>query len=155
MRSVRRGLVVVGFMALVATGLAGCNFNATASTNDPALNAVADANFKDLAAGRDDAVVARLSSENDAAQVKAQLPMLRTLVGNAATPEPDVVQFQKTTSTAGQFYSVLQDYRYPDRVAHVQTNFKAESGAWKVMGFNVNVSMTGAVPPAAEKAVTP
>lgn len=125
-----------------AVALAGCNFNMTLPTSDPGLNAEADAMYRDLAAGKTDALLARMSAENNPEQVRSQIPMLRNLIGEATPPKPQVVQFQKTTSNAGQFYNVLQDYAYPDRVAHVSTNFKAEDGGWKVHGFNVNVTMT-------------
>lgn len=126
---------------VAAVALAGCNFNMTMPTSDAGLNAEADAMYRDLAAGKDDAMIARMSAENDPEQVRSQLPMIRQLVGETTPPAPRVVQFQKTTSNAGQGYSVLQDYEYPDRVAHVDTNFKSENGGWKIHGFNVNVTM--------------
>ena len=135
------GLMRIWAPVVAAVALAGCNFNMTMPTSDPGLNAEADAMYRDLAAGKTDAMLARMSAENDPAQVRSQLPMLRKLISEATPPAPRVVQFQKTTSSAGQFYNVLQDYEYPDRIAHVATSFKAENGGWKVHGFNVNVQM--------------
>jgi hypothetical protein len=129
---------------LAAAALASCNFNATLPKSDPALNAEAKATFADLVAGRESAILARLSSANKPADVKAQIPMLRNMIGHDTAPEPTVTGYQSMTSTSGRFYVVGQDYTYPDRVAHVQTNFVKEGDAWKVAGFNVNVTMTGA-----------
>ena len=128
-----------------AVALAGCNFNMTMPTSDPGLNAEADAMYRDLAADRTDALLARLSAENDPAQVRSQLPMIRSLVGETTPPKPQVVRFQKTVTNGAQFYSVMQDYEYPDRVAHVATDFKAENGGWKIHSFNVNVQMKAEV----------
>lgn len=126
---------------VAAVALAGCNFNMTLPTSDAGLNAEADAMYRDLATGKTDALIARMTAENDPAQVRSQIPMIRQLIGEATPPAPQVIRCQKTTSNAGQFYSVLQDYEYPDRVAHVATDFKSENGGWKIHGFNVNVTM--------------
>lgn len=138
-------LKVVSLTAAIA--LAGCNFQATLPAENPTLNAEAEAMFEDLAAGRDQALLARLSSENKPEVVSAQLPVLKNLIGNASPPKPKVTGYQQTNSTQGKFYAVAQDYAYADRVAHVQTNFVQRDGAWKVLGFNVNVTMTAAPPP--------
>jgi len=128
--------------AAVATALASCNFNATLPKSDPALNAEAEANFADLAAGREEAILARLSSGNKPDEVRAQIPMLRNIISHDAPPEPTITGFQSVTSTQGRFYVVGQDYAYSDRVAHVQTRFIREGEGWKLMGFNVNVTMS-------------
>ncbi len=130
-------------LATAAATLAGCNFNATLPKSDPHLNAEAEATFADLAAGRDDAILARLSSANKPTEVKAQIPMLRNMIGHETAPEPKVTDYQSVTSTSGRFYIVGQDYVYPDRVAHVRTDFVREGDVWKLAGFNVNVTMTG------------
>lgn len=139
-----------GLLALaVVWALAACTFNANLPKSDPALNAEAQALYRDLATSNDAAVIGRMSAKNPPDTVRAQLPMLRNLIGNAPVPEPKVVGFQSVASTEGRFYVVQQDYAYPDRVAHVQTNFVKEGDGWKVFGFNVNVTITGA-PPAAQ-----
>ena len=132
---------------LAAAVVAGCNFNATLPTSDPGLNAVADTQFRDLVGKRDEALIARMSSENKPADIVPQLPMMRDLVASTVPPAPKVVSTRKTTSTAGKFYDVLQDYDYADRVAHVTTHFKSEDGAWKVTGFFINVTMKPAAAP--------
>ncbi|WP_438851874.1 hypothetical protein [Brevundimonas nasdae] len=136
-------LRTLGAVAAVST-LAACTFNANLPKSDPALNAEAQAFYGDLAAGQDEALLARMSSKNDAGAIRAQIPMLRNIIGNAPIPEPKVVGFQSVTSTQGRFYRVQQDYAYPDRVAHVETNFVKEGDGWKVLGFNVNITMTAA-----------
>ena len=121
--------------------LGGCNFHTTLPTSDPALNAEADALFEDLAHGRDDALIARMSSANKAEEIRAQLPMIRKMVGEANPPEPTVTGTRKTSGTSGEVYEVKQDYAYPDRVVHAYTTLIKEGDAWKVQGFNVNAQM--------------
>ena len=129
--------------ALAALMLAACNFHATLPTSDPALNAEAEAFYGDMVAGRDDAVVARMVSENDAAEVKAQLPMLRGMIGDAPPPEPKLVQTRKTTGSQGETYELEQDYVYADRTVRVYSAMMREEGEWKVHTFNINVRMAG------------
>lgn len=136
-------------LALAALVLAACNFHATLPTSDPVLNAEAEAFYDDLVAGRDDAVVARMLSENDPAQVKAQLPMLRDMIGDAAPPEPKLVQSRKSTGSQGETYELEQDYVYADRTVRVYSAMMREKGEWKVHTFNINVRMAGE-PKAAE-----
>ncbi|PQZ84185.1 MULTISPECIES: hypothetical protein [unclassified Brevundimonas] len=136
MRILKWGAVIVGVVTL-----GGCNFHTTMPTSDPALNAEADALFEDLVLGRDDALIARMSSANKAEEIRAQLPMLRNMVGEATPPEPTVAGTRKTSGTSGEIYEVQQDYAYPDRVVHAYTTLVKEGGAWKVQGFNVNAQM--------------
>ena len=131
--------LIYSMAALFALLTAGCNFNATTSQSNTELNGQAEALYRDLAAGRDDAVVARMSDANSPAQVRAQLPMLRRLIGQATPPAPAVVGTQTVRSTQGSFYSVGQDYAYADRLVHVETRFRGENEQWKVEAFNVNV----------------
>ncbi len=131
--------LAVGLASVVALG--GCNFHTTLPTSDPALNAEADALFEDLAHGRDDALIARMSSANEAEEIRAQLPMLRNIVGEATPPEPTVTGTRKISGTSGEVYEVQQDYAYPDRVVHAYTTLIKEGGAWKVHGFNINAQM--------------
>lgn len=130
---------MIGLAAALALLTSGCNFNATTSQSDPELNTRADALYRNLAAGRDADVAAQMSSDNDPAQVQAQLPMLRRLIGSATPPAPHVSWTQMMRSTGGSFYTVAQDYDYGDRIVHVETRFKGENDEWKVMAFNVNV----------------
>ncbi|MEN5114689.1 hypothetical protein ABE453_11735 [Brevundimonas diminuta] len=130
-------------LAVAALVLSACNFHATLPTSDPTLNAEAEAFYGDMIAARDDAVVARMTSENDAAEVKAQLPMLRGMIGDAATPEPKLVQSRKTTGSQGETYELEQDYVYADRTVRVYSAMMREKGEWKLHAFNINVRMTG------------
>lgn len=136
MRILKWGAVIAGVVTL-----GGCNFHTTMPTSDPALNAEADALFEDLVLGRDDALIARMSSANKAEEIRAQLPMLRNMVGEATPPEPTVTGTRKTSGTSGEVYEVQQDYAYPDRVVHAYTTLVKEGGAWKIQGFNVNAQM--------------
>ena len=136
MRILKWGAVIAGVVTL-----SGCNFHTTMPKSDPALHAEADALFEDLVLGRDDALIARMSSANKAEEIRAQLPMLRNMVGEATPPEPTVAGTRKTSGTSGEVYEVQQDYAYPDRVVHAYTTLVKEGGAWKVQGFNVNAQM--------------
>ncbi|MBX3476340.1 MAG: hypothetical protein KF910_01920 [Brevundimonas sp.] len=148
---------VTGLAGLLcgAALVASCSYNATFDASDEALNAVADENFRDLAAGRNEAVLARLSSENSQDQARAQLPMLKGLLPDLEAPDPGVASSQKTKSNQGEFYAVRQDYAYPDRTARVETTFKKEGEGWKVRSFNVNVTMRPGAAPATKAGETP
>lgn len=136
MRVLKRAALLAGVILL-----GGCNFHTTLPTSDPALNAEADALYEDLALGRDDALIARMSAANSAEDIRAQLPMLRNVVGTSAPPDPTVTGTRKTSGTRGEVYEVQQDYAYADRVVHAYTTLVKERGVWKVQGFNVNAQM--------------
>ena len=140
----RRGVTLLA--AVTAFALTGCNFHATTSTGEPELNQEADRLFKDILAGDAEAATARMSSENRVEQIRAQVPVIRNLVGDETPPAPTVVGSQKTVSTDGSFYGVTQRYAYSDRTVHLATNFKTEGKDWKILRFNVNVEMIA--PPA-------
>ena len=141
-----RGLIY-GMAAALTLLTAGCNFNTTTSESNAELNGQAEALYRELVAGQDDAIVARMSSENSPAQVRAQLPMLRRMIGSATPPTPTVSGTQTVRSTQGSFYAVGQDYSYADRLVHVETRFSGENDQWKVQAFNVNVRAKGDAAP--------
>ena len=132
--------VVTGLAAL---SLAACQYNASVSRSDEALNEEAEAVYRDLLAGEDEAIVARMSAESDLDQVRSQLPMLRDMAGHDTAPEPVVLGSTETTSNLGRFYLVEQTYAYPDRDVHIATEFHREDEAWRLHAFNLNVRMTG------------
>jgi hypothetical protein len=146
MRKFWTGIVV---SALLLT--AACNFHASSSQANSELNGRAEELYHDLVAGRDDAIVAAMSKENSAAQVRAQLPTLRNFVADGPPPAAIVAGTQTTRSTDGSFYTVLQTYDYADRVVRFEVRFKAEDGEWKVLAFNLNV----VIKPGAEGADQP
>lgn len=133
--------VVTGLAAL---SLAACQYNASVSRSDEALNEEAEAVYRDLLAGEDEAIVARMSAESDLDQVRSQLPMLRDMAGHDTAPEPVVLGSTETTSNLGRFYLVEQTYAYPDRDVHIATEFHREDEAWRLHAFNLNVRMSGA-----------
>ncbi len=140
---------VLGLLA--ACGLAACSMPNMAG--DPQRAAEAHALYTDLAEGRDDALLARMSSGNDPAAVRAQLPMIRTFAPPGPPPEPTSLGWSSTASTNGQRYVLAQEYEYPDRFVRTDTTFLKEGGAWKVEGFNVNARMkSGVAAPAAAPA---
>ena len=132
--------------AALVIGLAGCSVQTSNLGSDAELNQRADAMFSDLTEGRDDALIARMSSASDPATIRAQLPLLRTLVAAGDPPAATVTGSSSYAGLNGQIYMVTQDYAYPDRVAHVETTFLKEDGDWKVEGVNVNVTLAAVVP---------
>lgn len=132
-------------LAIVAAfSVAACQYNASLSRSNEELNEEADAVYRDLLAGEDEAIVARMSSENDPDQARSQLPMLRDIAGHDTAPEPVVLGSTETTSNLGRFYVVEQTYAYPDRQVHLATQFRRENEEWRLHAFNLNVQMTSA-----------
>lgn len=129
---------------VAAVSVAACQYNASMSRSNEELNDEADAVFRDLLAGEDEAIVARMSSESDPDQVRSQLPMLRDMAGHETAPEPVVLGSTETTSNQGRFYLVEQTYAYADRQVHLATQFRREEEEWRLHGVNLNVQMTGA-----------
>lgn len=142
---------VLGLLA--ACGLAACSMPNMAG--DPQRAAEAQALYADLAEGRDDALIARMSTSNDPATVRAQLPMIRTFAPAGPPPEPKSLGWSSNASTNGQRYSLAQEYEYPDRFVRTDTTFLKEGDAWKVEGFNVNARMKPAAAAPAAAAAEP
>lgn len=137
-------------MLATAALLAGCQFHASTSQGNAALNAEALVVYRDLIEGRNDAIVARMSSASNPAQVRAQLPMLKTMAGDCITSAPAVRGTQSMISNQGSTYTVAHAYECPDRMVEVSTTFIKQGETWKVHGFNVNATM--AAPAAADAA---
>lgn len=129
--------LVLGLLA--AFGLAACSMPSMAGDTDRAVEA--KALYSDLVEGRDDALLARMSSGNNPAELRAQLPMIRSFAPSGPPPEPTTVGWRANAGTGGQQYSLAQEYEYPDRTIRTDTNFVKEGSAWKVLGFNVNARM--------------
>ena len=138
---------VLGLLA--ACALAACSM--PSMEGDAQRSAEAQALYADLVEGRDDALVARMSSSTDPATVRAQLPMIRTFAPAGPAPEPKPLGWSANTGTDGQRYSLAQEYEYPDRFVRTDTSFLKERGVWKVESFNVNARIKpGAATSAAE-----
>lgn len=128
------------FLALLAAGgLAACSMPGV--EGDAARSAEARALYSDLVEGRDDALLARMSSGNDPAAVRAQLPMVRAFAPAGPAPEPKSLGWNANTGTDGKRYSLSQEYEYPDRFVRTDTTFIQEGEVWKVENFNVNARM--------------
>ncbi len=125
----------------IALAVSGCNFHFTTSSDDPALNRVAHENFRDLAREDDERILARLSAENDVEEVRANLPMLRDLLGPNMPGTAIRADGQVVRATNGTFYMVDQTYSLSDRTAVVSTTFVQEGKAWKIQKFHVHVRM--------------
>lgn len=134
---------VLGLLA--ACGLAACS--APGMEGDAQRAVEAQALYADLVEGRDDALLARMSSVNDPATVRAQLPMIRRIAPAGPAPEAKPLGWRSYAGTDGQRYSLSQEYEYPDRFVRADTNFLKEGAVWKVEGFNVNARMKPGVAP--------
>ncbi|WP_332678662.1 hypothetical protein [Brevundimonas sp.] len=141
----RQRRLVLGLLAVC--GLAACSI--PSMEGDPQRAADAQALYADLTAGRDDALIARMSSGSDPATVRAQLPMIRSFAPAGPAPEPKPLGWSSNTGTSGQRYLLAQEYEYPDRFVRTDTGFLKEGAEWKVESFNVNARMKpGAAAPA-------
>lgn len=142
---------VLGLLA--AFGLAACSMPTMEGDADRA--AEAQALYGDLVEGRDDALLARMSSANRPAELRAQLPMIRSFAPSGPAPEPKTLGWSSNAGTNGQHYSLAQEYEYPDRFIRTDTNFVKEGAVWKVLGFNVNARMKAGAAAPAEIPVAP
>lgn len=143
-------------LALVATTLlAGCQFNAFSSQSNEALNTQSVATFRDLIAGRDEALVARMSSQSSPEEVRAQLPQLKSLAGDCGTAMPRVIGTRSVVSNQGRSYTVSHSYDCPDRTVTTNATFITQDKQWKLQGFNLNAVMKPATPGEAPDASAP
>jgi hypothetical protein len=131
-----------------ATTLAGCGVASVMKSN-PERDADTDALIADIGAGRSDVIVGKMAAGNSPEQVRAQLPMLKTLVPAGALPPGKTVGWQTFAGTGGTTYSLSRAYEYPDRTLGVSATYRKEGQAWKVLNFNINVQLkVGATPSA-------
>ena len=86
---------VLGLLA--AFGLAACS--APTMEGDAQRAVEAQALYADLVEGRDDALLARMSSVNDPATVRAQLPMIRRIAPAGPAPEAKRAATERRGST--------------------------------------------------------
>ena len=127
----------------VSLGLAACQYSTSITSSNDELNQQAEAVYDELLAGDDAAIVARMSSENDAQLVGRQLPMLRDMVGYDTAPDPIVLSTLQTNENGTRGYTVEQSYSHPDRIVVMRSEFVQQNDVWKLRGINVNVEMTG------------
>lgn len=97
--------------------------------------------LEDIAADRDDALMAKMASQNDPAQIRAQLPFLKTLVPEGAPPQGVTRGWRANMGTGGTTYALTRSYEYPDRTLNVDTTFIKEGETWKVLGFHLSPTM--------------
>jgi len=142
---------VLGLLA--GFGLAACSMPDMAGDAERATEA--QALYADLVEGRDDALLARMSSINAPEAVRAQLPMIRTIAPAGPPPEPKPLGWRSDAGTNGQRYTLAQEYEYPDRFVRTDTTFLKEGAVWKVESFNVNARIKSAGAPEAAAPAAP
>jgi hypothetical protein len=134
-------------MAVASLGACGLP-SMTASAE---REAEAQALVEDIAAGREAEILRKMASNVDPAQVRAQMPFVRSLVPTGPVPQGVTVGWRANAGTGGSTYVLNRTYDYPDRTLTVETVFAKQGGTWKVAGFNVAPTMKpGATPPAAD-----
>lgn len=131
------------FALAVGLAAAGCNYSTSISGSNDQLNAEANTIYRELLAGDDAAIIARMSSENDPQLVGRQLPMLRDMAHATTAPDPIVLSSVQTNENGRRGYTVEQSYSHPDRIVVVRCEFVQENDVWKLRGINLNVEMTG------------
>lgn len=129
-RSLSAAAAVVVLASVSACGL-------PAATASPEREAEARALLEDLVNDRDDALVGKMASRLNPAEVRAQLPFLKSLAPEGPVPQGQVTGWGANSGTGGTTYEVAQTYDYPDRVLNVNTVFLKEGDTWKVLGFHV------------------
>lgn len=108
---------------------------------DPERVAQAEAVYADLAEGRDAALLAHMSSANDPAQMRAQLPMLRQFVPEGPPPPARTVNWAANMGTGGHRYSLVQEYDYPDRIVQARVVLIKQGEVWKTESFFASAQM--------------
>ncbi|MGV3579330.1 MAG: hypothetical protein ACO1OJ_10215 [Brevundimonas sp.] len=148
----RQYFVAIGLVA----GLSACHFQTSnLGAGDEALNAQAADAYSQLVLRQDDALLAQMSERVNQAEVQAQLPMLQGMVPEGTPPEPEVVGHESYSGTDARTYTVQQNYDYRDRTVHTATRLIREGEVWKVLSFNVNVTMKAQTAPTGEPAGEP
>ncbi len=135
---------------LLIVGLAGCHFQTSNLGGNEELNARAVEAYTQLVERQDAALLAQMSSKVNPDEARAQLPMMQGMTPEGPVPVPEVAGTENYSGTDGRIYSVAQNYPYPDRTVHAITRFIREDEAWKIMSFNVNVTMKAQVTPPGE-----
>ncbi len=119
-----------------------------AATASPEREAEARALLEDVVNERDAALIGKMSSRVNPAEVRAQLPFLKTLAPKGPVPPGQVTGWRANSGTGGTTYEISQTYDYPDRVLTTNTVFVKEGDVWKVLGFHIAPTMkAGAAPP--------
>ena len=135
-------------MVCAAMALSGCNVASVMKSNSE-RDADTDALVADIGAGRSDAIIGKMSVGNSPEQIRAQLPMMKTLVPAGAVPQGKTVGWQSFSGTGGTTYFLNRAYEYSDRTLGVSATYRTQGEAWKVQNFNINVQLKpGATPPA-------
>lgn len=142
------------YMAAVALlSVAACSMPSMQA--NPDRDRDAQALLEDIAADRDAAIVAKMASANDPADLRAQLPFIKTLVPDGPPPEGVTRGWRANAGTGGMTYALTRTYEYPDRTLNVDTTFIKEGETWKVLGFHVSPVMKAGAQIPVEPATEP
>lgn len=141
------------FLAVAAiASIAACSMPTLEAS--PERDREAQALLEDIAADRDETVVAKMSSQNSAADLRVQLPFIKTLVPDGPPPQGVTRGWRANAGTGGMTYALTRSYDYPDRTLNVDTTFIKEGEAWKVLGFHVSPVMKPGAQPTVPGAAT-
>ena len=140
-------MTVFRYLAIVATAfVVACSMPSFEAS--PERDREAQTLLEDIAADRDETVVGKMSSGNSEADLRAQLPFIKTLVPDGPPPQGVTKGWRANAGTGGTTYALTRSYDYPDRTLNVDTTFIKEGESWKVFSFHVSpVMKPGAQPP--------
>lgn len=133
---------------VLAGGLSACAVPAMTASAE--READARALLEDLVNDRDDVLISKMAAGVKPADVRAQLPFMKSLVPDGPVPQGVVVGWRANAGTGGSTYELAQTYDYPDRVLTVNTVFRKEGERWKALSFHIGPTMkAGQSPPVA------
>jgi len=133
-------MTVFRYLAIAAIAFVGaCSMPSMEAS--PERDRDAQALLEDIAADRDDRVVGKMSAQNSEADLRAQLPFIKTLVPDGPPPQGVTSGWRANTGTGGTTYALRRSYDYPDRTLNVDTTFIKEGESWKVFSFHVSPVM--------------
>lgn len=97
--------------------------------------------FEDLAAKRDDALIARMTDDIDQRQARQQLEQLRGLLPDADVQSSRLVLWRIIAGSGQQLVGV-HEHTFPQHVVRTETVLARGSGtqAWRVQSFQMNVA---------------
>lgn len=127
--------------ALMISGAVQVNLPSTpgvASADAAALRSV----FDDAAAGRDEALIQRLTEEADRQQAQAQIDRIQAMLPPAQPTSSRLVLFQTRVGTDGLGLTGVHEHVYPDHTVRAQTVLHRSDSEqpWRIVGFHVNVA---------------
>ncbi|WP_133149204.1 hypothetical protein [Caulobacter zeae] len=127
-------------LLLVAAALALTGCKPPALKADPAAEAVARAVYDDVAAGRVEAVRARMTPEAKASASPEQIQALRPFARTAGTVERRLINMQTVFNGAGQAAVLVYELPFPNGAVlyEVRMERTGANAPWRLLGLTLN-----------------